>query len=42
MEFGDLEGDFWLGNELLSQMTIKQLMVLMVELEALAEYSTFR
>ena len=46
--FGDLEGEFWWGNEHLSRLTTEQPMVLRVELEAhdgqtaYAEYSTFR
>ena len=46
--FGDLDGEFWWGNEHLSRLTKEQPMVLRVELEshdgqtAHAEYSTFR
>ena len=45
--FGDLRGEFWMGNEMLSELTVEQ-MILRIDLKAhdgrsaFAEYSTFR
>jgi len=46
--FGDLEGEFWFGNDYISELSANKSVVLRVELEAhdgrhaYAEYSTFR
>ena len=46
--FGDLNGEFWFGNDYISQLTLHTQLILRVELEAhdgrsaWAEYNTFR
>ena len=46
--FGDLRGEFWFGNDYISELSANKSVVLRIELEAhddrqaYAEYSTFR